>query len=232
LVWLKSPLAPSEEMMSAVFPLFVRVTGCAALEVPTSCEPKVSDEGENAATAARPVPLKLTGAGGVLLLLDSDNDPVRLPRAAGLKTTLIVQLVPGSRDAAQLLLWLKSPLTVMLLIKRGAVPVLLSVTVWAALALFSDCEAKTREVGEKAAIGAAVPVPANVMEDEAGVPLLVTVSAPLRLPAAAGTKVTLIVHAVPTAKVVAQLFVWAKSPETLIWLILNAPSPLLVSVTG
>ena len=99
-------MAASEEIVSPVFPLFVSVMICAALEVPTSCEAKVRDEGENAATAARPVPLKLTGAGGVLLLLDSDSDPVRLPMTAGLKTTLMVQLVPAPSDVPQLLVWL------------------------------------------------------------------------------------------------------------------------------
>jgi hypothetical protein len=47
-----------------------------------------------------------------------------------------------------------------------------------------------------------------------------------------GVKVTLIVQVAPAARVAVQLFVCAKSPEALIWLMLNIPSPLLVSVTG
>src|SRR5205823_3337782 len=148
LVWLKSPVAGSEEIVSPVFPLLVSVTICAALEVPTSCEAKVSDAGENAATAARPVPLKLTGAGGVLLLLDNDNDPVRLPMADGLKTTLMVQLAPAPSDVPQLLVWLKSPLASSELTVSAVFPLFASVMICAALEVPTSCEAKVSDEGE------------------------------------------------------------------------------------
>src|SRR5437762_1023990 len=112
---------------------------CAALEVPTSCEAKVRDEGENAATAAKPVPLKLTGAGGVLLLLDNDNDPVRLPMADGLKTTLLVHMAPSPSDVPQLLVWLKSPLASSELTVSAAFPLFVSMTACAALEVPTSC---------------------------------------------------------------------------------------------
>src|SRR5437016_6275817 len=129
-------------MVSAVFPLFVSVTACAALEVPTSCEAKESERAESSATADRPVPLKLTGAGGVLLLLVRDNDPARLPRAVGLKTALMAQLAPAPSDVPQLLVWLKSPVASSEEIVSAVFPLFASVMICAALEVPTSCEAK------------------------------------------------------------------------------------------
>src|SRR5437588_197768 len=102
---------------------------CAALEVPTSCEAKVRDEGENAATAAKPLPLKLTVVGGVLLLLVKDHDLQEVLMTSGLKTTLMVQLVPAPSDVPQLLVWLKSPLASSEEMVSAVFPLFVSVTV-------------------------------------------------------------------------------------------------------
>jgi hypothetical protein len=54
--------------------------------------------------------------------------PVRVPAAVGLKVTLMVQLVPVATLDPQVLVWEKSPLAVMLVMLRVALPVFLSVT--------------------------------------------------------------------------------------------------------
>jgi hypothetical protein len=54
--------------------------------------------------------------------------PVLPPVAVGLKVTLRVQLALAAMLEPQVLVWEKSPLTVMLVTLRAALPVLLSVT--------------------------------------------------------------------------------------------------------
>jgi hypothetical protein len=62
--------------------------------------------------------------------------------------------------------------------------------------------------------------------------LLVTVTEPVRDPAAVGVNVTLIVQLAPTARLVPQLFVCAKSPLAAMELIVAAAVPLLDSVVA
>ena len=54
--------------------------------------------------------------------------PVRVPVAVGLKVMLRVQLALAATLEPQVLVWEKSPLAVMLVMLRVALPVLLSVT--------------------------------------------------------------------------------------------------------
>ena len=67
----------------------------------------------------------------------TETAPVRAPAAVGVKVTEIVQVPAAATDAPQVLVWLKSPLAAMLAIVSAAVPVLVSVTTWAVLALFN-----------------------------------------------------------------------------------------------
>jgi hypothetical protein len=87
-----------------------------------------------------PVPLRGTDCGLPLALSVIDILALRLPLAVGLKVTLIVQFDPAARvldPLGQVLVWAKSPLLVplklILLIVRAALPLLVKVTVWAAL---------------------------------------------------------------------------------------------------
>ena len=68
------------------------------------------------------------------------SEAVRVPVAAGVKVTLIVQLAPAASELPQVFIWAKSPalapVTEMPLIVRAALPVLLRVTVRAALVVF------------------------------------------------------------------------------------------------
>ena len=55
-------------------------------------------------------------------------EPLREPAAVGVKVTLIAQEALGATLESQLLVWEKSPLAVMLVMLRVALPVLLRVT--------------------------------------------------------------------------------------------------------
>jgi hypothetical protein len=79
-------------------------------------------------TGAVPVPVRLTVWVAGLALSVMVRAPVLVPVAVGLKVTLSVQEALGARLEPQVLVWEKSPLTVMLVIVRVALPVLLSVT--------------------------------------------------------------------------------------------------------
>ncbi len=60
LVWLKSPVNVKPLMDSGPKPVLVSVSVCEALEVFTSCEAKVSEEGEIVPAGEIPVPERLT----------------------------------------------------------------------------------------------------------------------------------------------------------------------------
>ena len=84
--------------------------------------------GERLATGAVPVPVRLTLWVAGLALSAMVTAPVLVPAAVGLKVTLSVQLPLAARLEPQVLVWEKSPLTVMLVMLRVALPVLLRVT--------------------------------------------------------------------------------------------------------
>jgi len=94
-------------------------------------------------------------------------------------------------------------------------------------------------VGLKVTAGEPVtPVPLNATLSGLSAALSVTVTLALRVPVAAGVKVTLMVHLAPAAKVLGlmgQVVAWAKSPElvpvTAMLLMVNGALPLLVKVT-
>lgn len=104
----------------------------------------------------------------------------------------------------------------------GAVPVLLTVTLCAALVLPMAVVASVSEVGEMLAAGAVTdtPVPDSAMAIGVNVLLCEMLSVPVRLPAAVGVNDTITVHPVvePVATVVPQV-----PPE-------RAKSPLVPTV--
>ena len=93
-----------------------------------------------------PVPLRLTWSGLLAALLVMNTLPVRGPVVVGVKVTLIVQLALAARVAAQVVVLAKSPLMVMLAMFSVAPPVLVSVTVLAALVPPTPCEPKESDV--------------------------------------------------------------------------------------
>jgi hypothetical protein len=97
--------------------------------VPTACAGKVKEVGERLTVdAATPVPVRLTVWVAGLALSVMVTAPVRVPAAVGLKVTLRVQLAPAATLEPQVLVSEKSPLAVMLVMLRAALPVFLSMT--------------------------------------------------------------------------------------------------------
>lgn len=88
----KAPVAVMEAIFSAALPVFVSVTFCAALVVPTTCELKFKPLGLREAIGCGmiPFPLRLTLAAVVVVpsLPDMLKAPVRNPACVGLKNTL------------------------------------------------------------------------------------------------------------------------------------------------
>jgi hypothetical protein len=210
LVWLKSPLAAMLLMVSGADPVLVSVTVCATPLVFTNWLPKLRLVGaKDTAGAVVPVPLSVTVCGLPPALSVIVTLPLRVPPTVGVKVTEIVHVPAAAIEAPQVLLWLKSPLAAMLLIVSAADPVLVSVTVWAALLVFTNWLPKLRLVGEKDTAGAVVPVPLRATVCGLPLALSVTVTLPLRKPDAVGLKVTEIVH-VPAAAI--------EAPQVLVWL--------------
>ena len=87
---------------------------------------------------------------------------------------------------------------------KAAVPVLVSVTVCGALVVLTSCVAKVRVVGESVTVGA-IPVPVRLTV--CGLPgaLSVTLTVPVRVPAAVGAKDTVMEHCFPAASEVLQV---------------------------
>lgn len=164
------------------------------------------------------------------------NVPVRDPLATGLKVTVTVQLAPAAREVPQASDCEKSPLVEKPVRVNAAVPVLVRITSCAVLLVPTFWLAKLRLAGDNFAAGAVpVPVSPTVCSLLAVPPLLsVIVSAPLRLPVAAGAKVTLIAQLAPGATEVPQVLVSAKSaalvPFTAIPPMLSVPAPVFESV--
>jgi hypothetical protein len=75
-----------------------------------------------------PVPVSVTVCGLPAALSVTVTLPVLIPVAVGSKVTLMVQLALAATLEPQVLVWEKSPLTVILETLRAALPVLLSVT--------------------------------------------------------------------------------------------------------
>jgi hypothetical protein len=139
----KSPaLAPvmlTPVIVSAAVPLFVNVTACMPLVLPTFCEANVSDTGASVTAgvfAAAPVPARPTACGLPVALSAMLTLAARAPVAVGLNVTLIAQFAFAASVAGltgHVFVCAKSPAfaPVMLtpVIVRAAVPVFVNVTV-------------------------------------------------------------------------------------------------------
>jgi hypothetical protein len=128
LVWEKSPLVLMLLMLSVAFPVFVSVTVWGLLVVPTAWAGKVKEVEERLAAGPVPVPVRLTVWVEGLALSVMVRVPVLVPAVVGLKVTLMAQLAPAATLEPQVLVWEKSPLILMLLMLRVALPVFVSVT--------------------------------------------------------------------------------------------------------
>jgi hypothetical protein len=156
--------------------------------------------------------------------------------------TEIVQLPPVAKLVPQVLVSAKSPefvppITILVIVK-GPVPVLLSVTACALVVVPILVLANVRPLGEAPAIGIPTPDPLSAavcVEPETLLELSVIVSVALRLPGAVGVNVTETVQFAPAAKLLPQALVSAKSPGLVPVIatpaIVSDPVPELVKVT-
>ena len=97
--------------------------------MPRAWAGKVKEAGERLTTGPAPVPVRLTVWVAGLALSVIVTAPVLVPVAVGLKLTLRVQEALSARLERQVLVCEKSPLTVMLVMVRVALPAFSSVTV-------------------------------------------------------------------------------------------------------
>jgi len=143
-----------------------------------------------------PVPERVAVCGLPVALSVRVTEAAKDPLAAGMNVTLTVQLAPAATLPPQLLLCAKSPgfapVSLMLLMLKAALPVLLSVEVWAELVVPTAWLPKARVVGDKLAVGCPTPTPVPDKEMlRVRLRALVTIDTlPVTLPAAAGAKLT------------------------------------------
>jgi hypothetical protein len=199
----KSPVAAETDML-ATPPLFaVSVTVCDALVVFVIWFMNVSELDGVAPSAAgiTPVPLRLTVCG----LLAPDEviviAPVRVPAAVGVNVTVIVQVAFCASVAVQLVVRPKSPVaaetTMLFILPLFAV----RVTVCDALVVFVFWPGKVSEFEVNPMSAGKTPVPVRLIVCGLPAPEEVTVIAPVRVPAAVGVNVTVIVQVAFCARV-------------------------------
>lgn len=197
--------------------------------------PKFRVEGVREALAGDvPVPERLTLCGLPAALSATASVPPRAPATVGLKVTLAWQLAPAASVAPQLFVWPKSPLVLMLETANGEPPVFVTVTACVGLLEPTVTLLKLRFEGTRdAPAGGAVdvPLPVRLTLCEPPAALSTTVNVPLRVPVAAGVKVTLASQIAPVARVVGQLFVWLKSPPALMLVTVTAAPPTFAIAT-
>ena len=86
---------------------------------------------------ATPVPVRVTVCGLPVALSVTVMVPGWLPVAVGVKVTVMVQLAPAATEVPQVLVWAYGALAAMLVMVSAPVPPLVSVTVCAALVVFT-----------------------------------------------------------------------------------------------
>ena len=183
--------------------------------------------------AVVPVPLSDTAWGLAPPLSETLREARRVPITAGLKVTVMLQLVLGDTELPQVLVWLKSEA----LVPLKLTPVIFKVAVLLALVSVTVCTAlpptatlpKLKAAGERLTM---VPLPDSATVCGLLLALSLILTEPVRLPIAVGVKVTLMVHLAPPARLLPQLFVCAKSPLVVMLVMLSDTVPVLVRVTG
>lgn len=165
-------------------------------------------------TVAGEIPTPLRATVGLLLALSlTVSVPDRVPNAAGVKKTEILQLAPAARvvvPMGQVVVVEKSErLVVIEFIVSAIVWLLVTVTVEAALFCPKASFPKDNEDG--VAVTAAIPVPLKLTVCGLFFPVSEMVNVPVRDPRAAGVNVSEIVQLSPAASVdglVGQVLVW------------------------
>jgi hypothetical protein len=151
-------------MVRLPVPVLVRVTVCCELVVLITWVAKVRLVGESdtAGVPPTPVPVSVTCCGLFAALSVSVTVPLKVPALGGVKVTEMVQFVPASTLDPQVLAWAKLVLATMLVIVSVALPVLVRVTVCAALVVPTLTLLKVKLAGESWTAGAVVPMPVRL----------------------------------------------------------------------
>lgn len=238
------PVRAMLEMVSVAVPGLLSVTTCAELVVLGSWLANVSDVGVRRARGAGgtvPVPLSGADCGEPEALSATEIAPVKLAAESGTKVAEMVQLAEAASVAPQVVVLAKSagfaPASEMTIPVRDALPVLVSVNVWATDALPTLVLGKLRLEGLRLAIGAgtAVPEPFKVAVCGEFEELSTTESVAAKLAIDAGVKVIEMVQLAEAARVVPQVLVCVKSaglaPAMEIVIPVNGAVPVFDNVT-
>jgi hypothetical protein len=162
----KSPLLMLiDEMVVVLPPEFVTVTLC-ELDWPIVTVPKERLLGDAASTPeVTPVPLNDTFCGLLVELLVTESTPVKLPAEVGWNSTAMLQFAPAASVEPQELLSENGAPTETLLIVSVDVLVLVSVTIWDWLPVFTVWSPKFRLVGLMDAVTAEAAMLTEALAD-------------------------------------------------------------------
>jgi hypothetical protein len=100
----KGPVRPIAVKVRLALPVLVNVTVCEGLVVPTGSDGKIGGA-DKLTVGPVPVPLRLTVCGLFAALSVIVRLAVSVPRAKGVKVTLIVQLASAATEPPQVLVW-------------------------------------------------------------------------------------------------------------------------------
>jgi len=180
-------------MDKATVPVLVRVIDCDALVEPDWTEPNerlVADR--DTATGLSPVPLREIDCGELPALSVIVISAVIAPAVAGVKCPWMEQVVSAATLAPQLFANTNeeafAPVTAMLAMARGPVPVLVSVTDFEALVTPTFSLPNDRVDAESETIGGPIPVPLSMIDCGLLDASSVIVTAAVSAPAAVGVK--------------------------------------------
>jgi hypothetical protein len=236
------PMTEIVVILNVALPVFVSVTDCGELAVPTARVEKFTEEGEKPTAGLEVVVPLIANVCGLLVALSATRTEAFSELVTdGVNVTLIKQFEPAASDAGQLFVSAKSdafvPMMEIVVIFNAALPVFVRVTDCGELVVPTARVEKLTEEGEKSTAGLEVvdsfPLSANACG--LSVALSATRTEALSELVTDGVNVTLIKQFEPAASDTGQLFVSAKSdafvPMTEIEVILNVALPVFVSVT-
>lgn len=212
-------------MVNVEPPVFFSVTTLATLVDPTFVLGNVTFAGVSVTVGGGTVPLRVTDCGDPAALSATFNVPARVPPASGLKLTEIVQLAPAASVAPQVVVLVNEEESVPLIVipplwmSSVAPPVFFSVTNLAVLVDPIFVPGNFRLTGVSETTGTAPPVPVPVRVTDCGDPVALSAacSVAVRVPAAAGLKVTEMVQLAATGRL----------PQVLVWVYEDRSVPMM-----
>lgn len=125
--------------------LFVTVTVCAAVVVPTVALPKGSVPGESV-TGETAVPVRLTSCGEFVAVSFTVIAPVMLPTAVGANVDVMAHDAPAASEVPQVFVWPKFPLDVIKIVVEVE-PAFFTVTILPVLVVPIACEVNVKVAG-------------------------------------------------------------------------------------